>query len=114
MAEKRIISEMTLSEVKSYINRLTIVYKEDKMFIEQYLQGSGNELHEHFWSSNSSSRLAFDLYSWMAVEPITIDFQFEKQLPGVVCKKSGPSGVPNMDVYFETKDDIVFIENKYT
>ena len=107
---------MNLSEVKSYINRLIAVYdkKEDKMFIKQYLQGSGNELKDKFWSRKSSSRLAFDLYSWMAVEQITVDFQFEKQLPGVVCKKSGPSGVPNMDVYFETEDEIVFIESKYT
>lgn len=116
MAENRITAEMDLSEVKTYIKRLTTVYnkKEAKMFIEQYLQGSGNELKEKFWSRKSSSRLAFDLYSWMVNEDCTKDFQFEKKLPGVICSNHGPAGSPNMDVFIETSNDIIYIESKYT
>ena len=84
------------------------------MFIEQYLQGSGNELKEKFWSRKSSSRLAFDLYSWMVNEDCTEDFQFEKKLPGVICSNHGPAGSPNMDVFIETSNDIIYIESKYT
>lgn len=90
-----------------YLNRLTTIHK-GRRFIDQYLQGSGNELKEKFWSDNSSSRLAFDLYSWIP------GIEFEKQLPGVLCSKSGPAGVPNMDVFIELPDVLLFIESKYT
>lgn len=103
---------------KEYYKRLISPYSDkqgkEKLFIDQYLQGSGNELESKFWSPNSSSRLAFDLYSWLVNENCIVDFQFEKKLPGVICSKKGPAGVPNMDVYFETDRNRVFIESKYT
>ena len=110
------IEEITFK--KEYYKRLTSPYSDKqgkkKLFIDQYLQGSGNELESKFWSPNSSSRLAFDLYSWIVKEDCIVDFQFEKKLPGVICSKKGPAGVPNMDVYFETDCNRVFIESKYT
>lgn len=110
------ISDITTEEKLSYYERLIMPYHEkgiQRFFIDQYLIGNGKELKSKFWSKNSSSRLAFDLYSWIAKEPIITSFQFEKKLPGVICSKKGTAGVPNMDVYFETKSDIVFIESKY-
>lgn len=99
---------------KQYYDRLTTLLDANgKMFIDQYLEGSGKELEGKFWSENSSSRLAFDLYSWIAKEQSVLSFQFEKKLPGVICSKHGPAGVPNMDVYFETTNDRLFIESKY-
>lgn len=109
---------MELELKKKYYERLTLPYvdKENnqRLFIDQYLQGSGSELESKFWSENSSSRLAFDLYSWIVNEPSVNIFQFEMKLPGVICSKRGPAGVPNMDVYIETTDDRIFIESKYT
>ena len=97
------IEEITFK--KEYYKRLLSPYSDkqgkEKLFIDQYLQGSGNELESKFWSPNSSSRLAFDLYSWLVNENCIVDFQFEKKLPGVICSKKGPAGVPNMDVYSE-------------
>lgn len=99
---------------KQYYDRLTTrLNTNGEMFIDQYQEGSGKELGGKFWSENSSSRLAFDLYSWIAKEQSVHSFQFEKKLPGVICSKHGPAGVPNMDVFFETTNDIVFIESKY-
>lgn len=116
MADKQISTDEKTDEKTMYYKRLTEPYgeKKDKVFIDQYLQGSGNELKEKFWSPNSSSRLAFDLYSWIALDPLAMDFQFEKKLPGVICSKRGPAGAPNMDVFIETEHDIIFIESKYT
>ena len=100
-------------QMLKYFERLILPVGE-KRFIDDYLEGSGNELGLKFWSVNSSSRLAFDLYSWIIKEKSkVVEFQFEKKLPGVICTKSGPAGVPNMDVFFETKDDMVYIESKY-
>lgn len=97
-----------------YFERLISDNHSESYFIEQILKGSGNELKEKFWSSRSSSRLCFDLYSWLCNEPKVNNFQFEKQLPGVKTGKNRVSGVPNMDVYFEYENDIIFIESKYT
>lgn len=80
-------------------------------FIEQFLHGSGHELEKKFWSDISSSRLCFDLYSWLCKEKSVKNFQFEKQLPAVKTGKNGMS--PNMDAFFEKGDDVVFIESKY-
>lgn len=90
-----------------YYRRLTVL-RDNRRFIDQYLQGSGCELEEKFWSPNSSSRLAFDLYSWIP------NVEFEKKLPGVICSPSGPAGVPNIDVFIEMEDRLLFIESKYT
>lgn len=83
-------------------------------FIEQFLHGSGNELEKKFWSDRSSSRLCFDLYSWLCKEKGIKNFQFEKHLPGILVGKNGTAGTPNMDAFFEKGDDVVFIESKYT
>ena len=98
-----------------YLKRLFTPYKKNgniNCFLFQYLQGSGNELKEKFWSEKSSSRLCFDLYSWMGSDPSVSAIEFELKLPGI--KSGGRQISPNMDVYFETKDGIYFIESKYT
>lgn len=97
-----------------YFERLISDNKSESLFIEQYLRGNGNELKRKFWSEKSSSRLCFDLYSWLCLLPNIYNFQFEKQLPGVKTGINRLSGVPNIDVYYEFGDDIVFIESKYT
>lgn len=81
-----------------------------KYFIEQFLRGAGNELSGKFWELRSSSRMAYDLYSWMKDCDDIIDFEFEYQLPHL---NSGGIG-PNMDVYIETEDELIFIESKFT
>lgn len=97
-----------------YFERLITPNGLDTYFIEQYLKGSGKELAEKFWSVKSSSRLCFDLYSWLCKVDDVKNFQFEKQLPGVKTGVNRVSGVPNMDVFFEINDNLVFIESKYT
>ena len=100
-------------EKLSYLESMLKPYqkkKQDKYFIMQYLQGNGNELAGKFWEQKSSSRLAYDLYSWMKDDPNVIDFEFEYKLPGL---KSGGTG-PNMDVFIETEDELIFIESKFT
>ena len=81
-----------------------------KYSIVQFLLGDGKELYGKFWEKRSSSRMAYDLYSWMQNEPKVNDFEFEFQLPSL---KSGGKG-PNMDVFIETNDEILFIESKFT
>lgn len=96
-----------------YFERLIKPYKlkgSTRFFIEQYLHGAGKELSGSFWNKKSSSRMAFDLYSWLVYSPSVIDFSFEYKLPHL---KSGGEG-PNMDVFIETSDEIIFIENKYS
>lgn len=46
----------------------------------------------------------------MSKEPDVIDFEFEYKLPNL---KSGGMG-PNMDVFIETKDELIFVESKFT
>lgn len=58
----------------------------------------------------SSSRLAYELYKHLANDDRIKDFEFEKHLPGLA---SGGMG-PNMDVYIETADELIFIESKFT
>lgn len=95
-----------------YFERLIKPYdkKERKVFITQYLSADGNELNHKFWSINSSSRFAFELYSWMANDPEVLDFEFEKKLYNI----KGSPKKPNMDVYIEKKDTIIFIESKFS
>ena len=97
-----------------YFERLISENGSDKYFIEQFLKGSGNELEKKFWSVRSSSRLCFDLYSWLCEEEDIKNFQFEKHLPGVLVGKNRTAGAPNMDAFFENGNDIVFIESKFT
>lgn len=100
-------------EKLNYLEKMIQSYEknhEKKYFIEQYLRGAGNELSGKFWELRSSSRMAYDLYSWMKNSENVLDFEFEYQLPNL---KSGSIG-PNMDVYIETKDELIFIESKFT
>jgi hypothetical protein len=103
-----------------YFERLITKNGSEKYFIEQFLEGSGHELEKKFWSDISSSRLCFDLYSWLCKEEDVKNFQFEKHLPGVLVgvnkdgKKREAPGTPNMDAFFEIGDDVIFIESKYT
>lgn len=102
------------SSLKSeYIQRLGKSYTKKgkkKFFLDQFAAGAGNELNEKFWNEKSSSRFAFDLYSWMAYDESIIDFEYEYHLPGM---KSGGMG-PNMDVYIETAKDVIFVESKFS
>jgi len=99
-----------------YLKRLITPYiggGERKIFFDQFINGSGNELDNKFWSPRSSSRLCFDLYSCFVHNPKVRDIEFEYKLPPIYSagKKASP---PNMDVYIETDDYIVFIESKFT
>lgn len=96
-----------------YFQRLIEPYTKKnvkRFFIDQYLNGDGNELKSKFWSKKSSSRFAFDLYSWLAKDPNVLDFQFEFKLPGMA---SGGK-TPNMDVFIETENKLIFIESKFS
>jgi hypothetical protein len=75
-----------------------------------YLEASGQELNKKFWSKRSSSRLCFDLFRDIADLKSVKSFQFEKILPGLASRGKNP----NMDVYFETEKEIVFIESKFS
>lgn len=57
--------------------------------------------------------MAFDLYSWITTNHNCIDFQFEKDLPGI---RSGGNSINSyMDVFIRTSDNnIWFIESKFT
>lgn len=94
-----------------YFERLIKPYKkqDNQFFILQYLNGDGNELNQKFWSIHSSSRFAFELYSWMAADNRVSGFEFEKKLVGL----HGSPKVPNMDVYIKIKNRIIFIESKF-
>ena len=59
-----------------YFERLIAPNNSKKYFIEQFLQGSGNELVSKFWKDSSSSRLCFDLYSWLCNVQSVSNFQF--------------------------------------
>ena len=93
-----------------YRRLITPYYKNgNQLFIQQYINGSGNELEESFWSINSSSRFAFELYSWMVKEDGVKVFEFEKKLDTI---NHAPIP-PNMDVYIEIDDRVIFIESKF-
>lgn len=97
----------------AYFERLIKPYTKKgkkKYFIFQYLNGDGNELTKKFWSINSSSRFAFELYSWMGNDDNITDFEFEKKLESI---KSAPRK-PNIDVYIEIDNRVILIENKFT
>ena len=99
-----------------YFKRLITPYEtkgkvgKKKYFITQYLDADGHELSKKFWSKHSSSRWAFELFSWMANENCILNFEFEYKLQ---CLK-GSNKKPNMDVFFETDDTIYFIESIFT
>lgn len=98
-----------------YERRLSLPYIKKGLtssFMDQFLNGSGSELKSKFWSRISSSRLAFDLYSWLANEDQCVDIQMEFKLPGIISM--GHECPANMDVMIETNSEIWFIESKFT
>lgn len=112
MANKKVVIPEAIQQ--DYLRRLKTPYLKKgkkKSFFEQYQHGSGQEIKDgKFWRTISSSRLCFDLYSWMAEDNIYIDIEFEKKLVGL----NGGGSPPNMDAFFETSSEIFFIESKYT
>ena len=97
----------------AYYQRLTKPYttkKKPRFFIEQYLNGDGNELAKKFWAKHSSSRLAFELYSWLVNADWVVDFAFEYKLKAIASSTKKP----NMDVFIETRDSVIFVESKFT
>ena len=112
MANKEVVIPEAIQQ--DYLWRLKTPYLKkgkEKSFFEQYQHGSGQEIKDgKFWRTISSSRLCFDLYSWMAEDNIYIDIEFEKKLVGL----NGGGSPPNMDAFFETSSEIFFIESKYT
>lgn len=106
---------MTITDAErlKYLEKMIQPYKkknQKKYPILQFLRGDGNELAGKFWEKKSSSRMAYDLYSWMKDDERIVDFEFEFQLPRL---NSGGKG-PNMDVFVETNDELIFIESKFT
>lgn len=102
-------------EKVEYYERLSKPYiKENKVkrFIYQYLEGDGKELLSKFFNVYSSSRLCFELYSWMANEESITNIEFEYHLPSM--KSSHNLKGSNMDVYYKAYNDITFIEFKFT
>lgn len=99
---------------KDYLRRLKATYEKKglrKRFFDQFEKASGQEIKDgKFWRIISSSRLCFDLYSWMADDDNYVDIEVEKQLTGL----NAGGSPPNMDVFYETASDIFFIESKYT
>lgn len=93
-----------------YFERLIKPYQGKNIFILQYLDADGNELKDKFWNVRSSSRFAFELYSWLANEKDVTHFEFEKKLENI---KNSPRK-PNMDVYLEKQKKVIFIESKLT
>jgi hypothetical protein len=115
-----IISDPTV--VSEYFQRLigptkrTINGREETTyFIMDYLQGEGNELGGKFFSPYSSSRLCFDLYSWLGLPEYRgqgYEVSFEKYLPRLMLPYNNP--YPNMDVMIRREDTLLFIESKFT
>jgi hypothetical protein len=105
--------KITKAEKLEYLEEMITPYVKNgqkKCFIDQFFRGAGNELLDKFWELKSSSRMAYDLFSWMKDCDDIIDFEFEYLLPNL---KSGGTG-PNMDVFIETRDELIFVESKFT
>lgn len=103
-------------EKVEYYERLSKAYiKENKVkrYIYQYLEGDGNELLSKFFNVYSSSRLCFELFSWMANLDSVTNIEFEYHLPSMKSSGFNLKG-PNMDLYYEAYNDITFIESKFT
>ena len=112
------IKELRENKVNNdeYLDRLRTKYIKrgiEKTFEEQYLKAEGHELDSKFFSPISSSRLCFELFSWMAEDENIKDIEFEYYLPGLKSVHGYSVPQPNMDVYFEN-ENISFIESKFT
>ena len=104
-------------KIIEYYQRLSKAYIKNnkvKRFIYQYLEGDGNELISKFFNVYSSSRLCFEMYSWMANDPSIADIEFEYHLPSMRSSSNFKLRGSNMDVYYKKDDDIYFIESKFT
>lgn len=100
---------------RRYLNVLEKTYEkggQNKCFKTQFDNGQGKELDSKFWSPISSSRLAFELYSWIANSNQCKDIEFEFRLPGIISGNREASAY--MDVYIKTEKEIRFIESKFT
>lgn len=130
---ERELSEDNLIELKpcvqkKYNKRLGLTESNQIIkdsFYDQFSKGNGSELKENIYFSKrwnkrirkpakffniiSSSRLAFELYSWLINESAVQDLKFEYKLP-----KLNGGNYPNMDVYILHNNTITFIESKYT
>ena len=112
------IEELRKNEVnkEEYLKRLRTKYIKrgiETIFEEQYLKAEGHELDGKFFSPISSSRLCFELFSWMAFDGNIEDIEFEYFLPGLKSVHGYVVPQPNMDVYYEN-EDINFVESKFT
>lgn len=112
------IEELRKNKVNKdeYLDRLKTKYEKrgiEKTFEEQYLKAEGHELDSKFFSPISSSRLCFELFSWMAFDGNIEDIEFEYFLPGLKSSHGYVVPQPNMDVYYEN-EDINFVESKFT
>ena len=105
--------------IQEYEKRLKTEYvKEQKIlsFYNQFRDAQGQELKDKFWNPASSSRYAFEMYSWLANETFVSALEFEYLLPqihnanGRINKKIC---FPDMDVFFSTAGNIYFIESKF-
>lgn len=100
---------------EKYLNALEKTYEkggQQKCFKTQFEKGKGKELNRKFWAPISSSRLAFELYSWIANFSQCKDIEFEFKMPGIISGKKECS--PYIDVYVRTEKEIWFIESKFT
>jgi len=114
--EKINILKNNKMDKEEYLKRLGIKYIKngiEKSFKEQYLKAEGNELDYKFFSPISSSRLCFELFSFLANDEDIIDIEFEYFLPGLKSIHGYKVPQPNMDVYYED-NEIHFIESKFT
>lgn len=109
---------MSNDDIVEFSNRLYKAYikrNKEKRFIFQYLSGDGNEIvTKKFFNIHSSSRLCFELFSWMADDKSIIDLEFEYKLPSIFSSHQIKLKGANMDVFYETKDTIYFVESKFT
>lgn len=105
------------SEKLDLYRRLCIPYyklKKKKRFITQFLDGVGNELsREKFFECTSSSRLCFELFSWLASYDCVQDIELEYHLPPLKSKTDYKVKGANMDVFCVQNKNIFFIESKF-
>lgn len=102
-----------------YVRRLKRRYRKngaDKCFYDQFEAGQGHELAGHFWAPASSSRFAFEAFSWLADQPFCEDIEFEYALPKLrdgLGRENDSIRPPTVDVFFRTASEYVFIESKF-
>lgn len=103
-----------IQDMETYFHRLTWKPAKRSPFIYDYIAGDGDELASKFWNTKSSSRLAFDMWSWLVDHASVKSIAFERKLPGVIASYKGPAGVPNMDIFLSTESTLLYVESKFT